>query len=210
MSTFSRFHCLLLIILMPLLAFGQGEKKGPANYVTFGLGVLSHSDGAARYANIFEDHFGLDSTILDFDMADLALQITEGYHLNKYLALEGGLSFLDKSTILANITTGETTTQERFEVKQWGFDLYALGKYPVRRWLTVTGKLGGAYWWSDTERLSNGTERKKNSEGLLLGLGLHSEFNERLLVKLDWTKSEIDKVNYVSRGHIFKGVPALD
>jgi len=199
MSTHLRTHCLLLLLLMPLLVFGQREKKDPANYVVFGLGAPSHSNDSDRYTYMFENHFADIGTATDltFDWAEIGLRVTEGYHVNKYLALEGGLFFLDKSSILANITTTDgTSAQEKFEVKQWGYDLYALGKYPIRPWLTLTGKLGGAYWWSNTERLVTGEKRDKASARLLIGAGLHSAINDRLLVKLDWSKSDIDNVDF--------------
>ncbi|MDJ0837623.1 MAG: porin family protein [Acidobacteriota bacterium] len=180
-----------LLLLLALPALAQGPLDSSNNYIYVQYGDLSYDD-TNRFDVLADSVFQLGESIATIDWSEAALRLTEGYHFNKYVAVEGSLNFLGD-------TEATTTSGRKLDANHLGFALHVVGKYRFHRYLNAFGFIGGQYWRAETKLVGAETEPEKvtnESANISWGLGAYAEVTERMLVRLDWTSSKIDDIDY--------------
>jgi OOP family OmpA-OmpF porin len=112
------------------VASAQGYVVGSIGRTTVDLdkgrldGILTSAGAAALSSNL--------------DKNDTGYKIQLGYQFNPNLAIEGGWIDLGKANYSATFTGGNA----RFDVKASGFNVAALGIFPINDSFSLFGKLG--------------------------------------------------------------------
>lgn len=125
-----------------------------------------------------------------------------GYDFNKYLAIEGGWTYLptskvDGSMTISNILVpGVTTGSGSFKIKNYAFDLMGKVTAPLGDGLSIYAKAGVNYFRSKISSTSgaftgatfdNG-KSKADHWGPVFGVGAQYEIFTNLFVNVDWMR----------------------
>lgn len=149
-----------------------------ANQVVANESFLSHSQpywyagvgiGLGHYDN------GGNATAYDSDRDDLAGSVYLGYQINPYLASELGYQYLGEGE--ANYEQGTVTGDFQQIV------LTARLGYPVTSLFYPYAKIGGAYWFGDSDGLRVGSEQGFSP---VMGVGFEYAFTPRLTGQIEY------------------------
>jgi OOP family OmpA-OmpF porin len=133
-------------------------------------------------------YFGLD--VDGFDASDTAFKAFGGYRANQYFAAE--LEYID----------GGKPEDGGFEIDISGFNLSALGSWPITEQFDVFAKLGVLFW--DAEARGFGDE---SGEDFSYGLGVDFKFGENWAIRGEYQRFEIedtDTADLFSAGVFFR------
>ena len=181
-----------LLLFLTLPVFAQSVLDGSHNYIFVQVGDLNYEDSDHRFQYMADNVFALGEEIASLDWSDEAFRLTEGFHLNKYLAVEGTLNVFGEST-------ATTTSGQQLEARHLGLAMHLAGKYRFHRLLTAFGLIGGQYWVAETKLVGVTTDPHKvtrESANISWGFGAYAEVTETILVRLDWHSSRVDTTDY--------------
>ena len=197
-----------ILAFCAIAAFAQDYHADHPNYLHFRVGSQSFddADAAAFYLKEFTDRFevipaGLQ--VVSLETNDLTIAVTEGYHFNKWVALEGTLSWSGDQDLIA---TGENI-EYRLTSEFFDFELVGLFTWYFKPWLFGYAKAGGNLWSLGFETPPFVTTHEDgpdtletfetNYQGisLALGAGLQVSFNEQYSLALSWDQTKIDDLD---------------
>lgn len=154
----------IIIALIMSSAFAQGF------YIGAGIGNTFYSSEVQDAINQAQE-ISENST---------AWKVFAGYHLYKFLGVEGGYrSFGNISTDVSNVT---------YESKTAGWDVEALGLYQISI-IDLFGKAGVMF--SSTDESASGESTDDSSTNFLWGLGVGAHFGP-VGARLEWESIVVD------------------
>jgi len=123
------------------------------------------------------------------DGKDTAWKIFGGYMFNRHFGVEGAYVNLGEASYSGNFF-GAPVTGGKIEVS--GFNLAALGSYPINEQFSVFGKIGLFLWDAEASDTTGGVpfSAKEDGTDLSFGVGLGYNFTRNLGVRLEWEMVE--------------------
>jgi opacity protein-like surface antigen len=109
-----------------------------------------------------------------FDGSDVGYKVLGGYRFNPYIAAE--LEYFD----------GGSPDDFGVEIDVSGFNLSALGAWPVNEQLDLFAKLGMVSWDAETAGFDD------DGEDLSYGIGLGYGFTENIVVRVEYQRFDIE------------------
>lgn len=203
---------LLISALVAVVPSLQAQNHTPMesttpNYLLFKVSELSWDDDIAYVTHVAADRLGLDTSGgLTRDKASMAFKLTEGYYLNKNVAVEGSAAYVDDGKFL---TTGSDGFDTTIRVKTFTADLTALAIYPFTDKFEGYAQAGAAYYRIDFESLlQDGQKRKTHDTGVepLYGIGLRFKFSDQFMADLQAQQHDLGEfgISFVSLGFGFR------
>ena len=117
----------------------------------------------------------IDDVTTEFD--DVNLRAFLGYQLNRYFAVEGGLSMMPFDDLLSDVADIS------------GMDVSVLAKLPITPRMSAYARLG--YWDWDVSSTYNGTYFDWFGDtDMLYGIGMEYNVSSRFKLRLDATRYE--------------------
>lgn len=161
-------------------AYSQDESRG------FYLG-----GGVGQFNAQIDDVDQVDETIDDWDEDDTAYKFFGGYRLNNFLAIE--LDYINLGEPSGAVVPGRNV-----DASIDGFAPYVVGTIPLGNWFEVYGRLG--YYFYDAslgveDELDNRVEFDEESEDLVYGAGVGARIGERLNVRLEYERFDLQGVD---------------
>lgn len=161
-------------------AYSQDESRG------FYLG-----GGVGQFNAQIDDVDQVDETIDDWDEDDTAYKFFGGYRLNNFLAIE--LDYINLGEPSGAVVPGRNV-----DASIDGFAPYLVGTIPLGNWFEVYGRLG--YYFYDAslgveDELDNRVEFDEESEDLVYGAGVGARIGERLNVRLEYERFDLQGVD---------------
>ena len=119
------------------------------------------------------------------DGKDTAWKIFGGYMFNRHFGVEGAYVNLGEASYSGNFF-GSPVTGGKVEVT--GFNVAALGSYPINEQFSVFGKIGLFLWDAEASDTTGGVpfSAKEDGTDLSFGVGLGYNFTRNLGVRLEW------------------------
>ena len=123
------------------------------------------------------------------DGKDTAWKIFGGYMFNRHFGVEGAYVNLGAASYSGNFF-GSPVTGGKVEVT--GFNVAALGSYPINEQFSVFGKIGLFLWDAEASDTTGGVpfSAKEDGTDLSFGVGLGYNFTRNLGVRLEWEMFE--------------------
>jgi len=123
------------------------------------------------------------------DGKDTAWKIFGGYMFNRHFGVEGAYVNLGEASYSGNFF-GSPVTGGKVEVT--GFNVAALGSYPINEQFSVFGKIGLFLWDAEASDTTGGVpfSAKEDGTDLSFGVGLGYNFTRNLGVRLEWEMFE--------------------
>jgi OOP family OmpA-OmpF porin len=128
------------------------------------------------------------------DSKDNAFKVFGGYMFNRHFGVEG-----------AYVDLGEVSYSGRFgsaavsggKVEMTGFNVAALGSYPVTEAFSVFGKIGLFIWEAEASDTTGGVPFSEKTDGtdISFGLGLNYQFTRNLGVRAEWERFKLDEAD---------------
>jgi len=160
---FKPFFTATLVALAFASAPALSQESGW--YAGVGLGQASHDVDCAGTTSC--------------DDNDTAWKIFGGYQFNKYLGVEVGYTDLGKASLSDAIST------TAFEVK--GFEVLAVGTYPINQQFEIFGKAGFFRWDLDVKDNVFGSISESGTD-FTFGIGAKYNFSKNLGLRLEWQR----------------------
>lgn len=154
----------------------SGMAPETAFYIGAGLGQ-SRADGCGAFRVTFAG---------SCDDKDTTWNIFAGYQFHRNIAVEAG--YLDLGDLKASGTSSGAPFSATGDAK--GFELLAVGIFPVSDNLAVYGKAGFFRWDSDSRVTQGGAVFNTSDKGtdLTLGLGVQFNFTRNLGARAEWQR----------------------
>lgn len=146
-------------------------------YVGAGLGFGKHNDTC-------KESF-INS--IDCDDAGFAWKAYGGARLSPMFGIEGGYRNLGDAKLTGTDGSGNSVSLEK-EIA--GFDVEAVGFFPVSNEIEVFGKAGLMHWEQDVVKSETvkTTTSKDSGTSLLLGAGAQYKMNENTSLRAEWER----------------------
>ena len=199
-------------LILAASSYGQDLK----NYFEVQVSSLSFDQPEQRIGELLTGGpFNFDLSFVDgyvTDTPDLGVKVVEGMSIHKYFALEGAFAWYGEFG--ANFTaedlvvdddglTGETVIKDfSYKARAYGFQLTALAQYPIKKWLSVFVKGGGALWRMETSLKPNkaGQIRRRDdtSASPLFGAGVRLTIRNSISLSASWEQTEVAEIDLSS------------
>lgn len=139
------------------------------------------------------------------DGKDTAWKIFGGYMFNRHFGLEAAYVNLGEVTYSGSFF-GSPVTGGKVEVT--GFNISALGSYPVNEQFSVFGKIGLFLWDAEASDTTGGVPFSATDDGvdLSFGIGVGYYFTRNLGVRAEWEFFETSNAdaNLISIGLLWR------
>jgi OmpA-OmpF porin, OOP family len=132
--------------LLSVAKSGHAQENVKGFYVGGSVGLLEGSDldsGAIEQALASQ---GLAVRPTSVENNDGGWKLFAGYRFNRYLAVEGGYTYLGEYAFAGQVIIDPGTVDADFEAYDW--NAFAVGILPLGQRFDVFGKLGIGYWTS--------------------------------------------------------------
>ena len=125
------------------------------------------------------------------DGKDTAFKVFGGYMFNRHFGVEGAYVDLGEVTYSGSFF-GSPVTGGRVETT--GFNVAALGSYPVTEEFSVFGKIGLFFWEAEASDTTGGVPFSAKTDGtdISFGLGVNYHFTRNLGVRAEWERFKLD------------------
>ncbi len=158
------------------------------------LGTTSIATAGAgdTYAGVSVGNASPDLSGINLDSA-IGWKIFGGYALNDVLAVEGGY-----------ISFGEMDGPLASSVEPTGFEVAAVGNFPINSQFSLFGKVGLLAW--DTKVISfSGVSSTTTDTDVFFGLGGQYEISGNLAVRASWERYTMDDldIDFLSASAVF-------
>jgi OmpA-OmpF porin, OOP family len=143
----------------------------------------------------------IDSEITDglitsgsVDGKDTAFKVFGGYMFNRHFGVEGAYVNLGEVSYSGDFF-GLPVTGGKVEVS--GFNVAALGSYPITEQFSVFGKIGLFIWESEASDTTGGLPFSNQADGtdISFGIGVGYNFTRNLGVRAEWERFKLDDVD---------------
>ena len=139
------------------------------------------------------------------DGKDTAWKIFGGYMFNRHFGLEAAYVNLGEVSYSGNFF-GSPVTGGKVEVT--GFNISALGAYPVNEQFSIFGKIGLLRWEAEASDTTGGVPFSATDDGvdLSFGIGVGYNFTRNLGVRAEWEFFETSNAdaNLISIGLLWR------
>jgi hypothetical protein len=147
--------------------------------------------GVGQFNAQIDDVDDIDATVDDWDDDDTAYKFFAGYRMNRFLALE--LDYINLGEPSGTVVPGFNV-----DASVDGFAPYVVGTIPLGRWFEVYGRLG--YYFYDAtvgveDEINGRVELDEESEDLVYGAGIGANIGERLNVRFEYEKFDLQGVD---------------
>ncbi len=135
--------------------------------------------------NASPDSSGIDSAV--------GWKIFGGYALNEILAVEGGY-----------VSFGEMDSSATSSIEPTGFEVAAVGNFPINSQFSLFGKVG-LLAWDTKNNFPNGGSDNTTGTDVLFGVGGQYEISGNLAVRASWERYSMDNldVDFLSASAVF-------
>lgn len=125
------------------------------------------------------------------DGKDTAFKVFGGYMFNQYFGVEGAYVNLGEVSYSGTFS-GLPVTGGKVELM--GFNIAALGSYPVTPEFSVFGKIGLFVWEAKASDTTAGAPFSAKNDGndVSFGLGVGYNFTRNLGVRAEWERFKLD------------------
>jgi len=134
-----------------------------------------------------------------------AFKIFGGYMFNQHFGVEGAYVSLGDVSYSGSFQ-GAAVTGGKVEVS--GFNVAALGSYPVTEQFSVFGKIGLFIWDAEANDTTGGVPFSGKTDGtdISVGVGVGYDFTRNLGVRAEWERFKLDDAdaNLISVGLVWK------
>ena len=154
----------------------------------------------------------IDSEITDglitsgsVDGKDTGFKVFGGYMFNRHFGVEGAYVNLGEVSYSGDFF-GLPVTGGKVEVS--GFNVAALGSYPITEQFSVFGKIGLFIWEVEASDTTGGVpfSAKEDGTDISFGVGLGYNFTRNLGVRLEWERFKVEAVSKADADLISLGV----
>ncbi len=147
--------------------------------------------GVGQFNAQIDDVDEVDETIEGWDEDDTAYKFFAGYRLNGFLAFE--LDYINLGEPSGAVVPGFNV-----DASIDGFAPYVVGTIPLGDWFEIYGRLG--YFFYDAtlgveDELGGRAEFDEESEDLVYGAGIGANIGERLNLRLEYEKFDLEGVD---------------
>lgn len=145
---------------------------------------IAAADASDAYAGVNVGEASLDSSGFD---STISWKFFVGYAFNDILTVEGGyVSFgeMDGPTEL-----GATTS-----LKSTGFEVTAIGNFPINSQFSLFGKVGLLTWGAESNN-PNITGSLNSGTDVFFGVGGRYEISDNLAVRASWESYSMDEAD---------------
>ena len=126
--------------------------------------------------------------------SDIGLKAFAGYSFNETFSLEGGYFNMGRFATVNGTITAPTAATFSGKIEGQGFNLDAVGTFPLANGFSFLGRAGGAYFQTKASATvtagslggySNATSNKFVPE---LGIGAQYDFTKSVAARLEWQR----------------------
>ncbi len=171
------------------------------------LGTTSIATAGAgdTYAGVSIGNASPDSS--GFDSA-IGWKIFGGYELNEILAVEGGyVSFGEMDGPVIPVIVGTNIVNVSTSAEPTGFELAAVGNFPINSQFSVFGKVGLLAWDFKVTASALGQSASESTTGtdVFYGVGGQYEISGNLAVRASWERYTIEDgdIDFLSASAVF-------
>lgn len=128
------------------------------------------------------------------DSKDNAFKVFGGYMFNRHFGVEG--AYVDLGEVsYSGFFFGSPVTGGKVEAT--GFNVAALGSYPVTEEFSVFGKIGLFIWEAEASDTTGGVPFSAKTDGtdISFGLGVNYQFTRNLGVRAEWERFKLDEAD---------------
>jgi OOP family OmpA-OmpF porin len=149
------------------------------------------SDGFYLGAGAGQATIEIDDNEVDFDQDDFGWKAFAGYRFGSYFGVEGGYVSLGEPD--------DTVLGVDIEVDADGWDLFAVGFWPIGTRWDLFGKVGFIAWSADVKGSFEGISVSDDQDGedLAFGLGVGWNMNDHFSFRGEWEYFDIDDTDEV-------------
>jgi OOP family OmpA-OmpF porin len=128
------------------------------------------------------------------DSKDNAFKVFGGYMFNRHFGVEG--AYVDLGEVSYSGSFGSAAVNGG-KVETTGFNVAALGSYPVTEEFSVFGKIGLFIWEAEASDTTGGVPFSQKTDGtdISFGLGLNYQFTRNLGVRAEWERFKLDEAD---------------
>jgi len=167
---------------------------------SLGTTSIATADAGNAYAGVSAGNASPDSN--GFDSAT-GWKIFGGYKLNEILAVEGGYtSFgeMDGPNVFRGMFGGSSRS-----VEPTGFEVAAIGNFPINSQLSLFGKVGLLAWDIETSASDSTGSFSNTGTDVFFGLGGQYEISGNLAVRANWESYSMDSfdIDFLSASAVF-------
>jgi OOP family OmpA-OmpF porin len=128
------------------------------------------------------------------DSKDNAIKVFGGYMFNRHFGVEG--AYVDLGEVSYSGSFGSAAVNGG-KVETTGFNVAALGSYPVTEEFSVFGKIGLFIWEAEASDTTGGVPFSEKTDGtdISFGLGLNYQFTRNLGVRAEWERFKLDEAD---------------
>jgi OOP family OmpA-OmpF porin len=150
--------------------------------------------GSIGQSDIDSDITGGLITSGSVDGKDTAFKVFGGYMFNRHFGVEGAYVDLGEVSYSGDFF-GLPVTGGKVEVS--GFNVAALGSYPITEQFSVFGKIGLFIWEAEASDTTGGVpfSAKEDGRDISFGVGVGYNFTRNLGVRLEWERFKLDEAD---------------
>jgi OOP family OmpA-OmpF porin len=128
------------------------------------------------------------------DGKDTAFKLFSGYMFNRHFGVEGAYVDLGEVSYSGNFGAA-LVSGGKVEVS--GFNVAALGSYPISEQFSVFGKIGLFIWEAEASDVTAGVPFTTANDGtdLSFGIGVSYNFTRNLGVRAEWERFKVELFN---------------
>jgi OmpA-OmpF porin, OOP family len=184
--------CSVAAAFAPAGAFAQQRTAGAGWYSGLSVGgsQIGLNDNALPVA-------GATATSLTKDESSTGFKLFGGYRYNQNFALEGGYTDLGKFNARRDVTAPVIGSISR-DMKTSGFDLAAVGIFPIQNGFSLFGKIGAMYTMTRSSISINGAllpaagltdlSPRRSEWNPKFGIGAGYDFSSGLGLRLEYER----------------------
>lgn len=137
---------------------------------------------------------GLITSEARVDSKDTAFKVFGGYMFNRHFGVEGAYVDLGEVSYSGSFFGSPVTGGK---VEATGFNVAALGSYPVTEEFSVFGKIGLFIWEAEASDTTAGVPFSAKTDGtdISFGLGVNYQFTRNLGVRAEWERFKLDEAD---------------
>jgi OmpA-OmpF porin, OOP family len=199
----TRFLAAAVVALSGLITASQASAQAQQSAAGFYVG------GSLGQSNFDKDIVSGLIASGRVDTSDTGYKFFGGYQFNRNVGLEVAYVDLGKASYSGSyVDNGQTVIVTDGKVEVTGFNLSAVGAWPVSPNFDVFGKIGFLAWEDKASDISGGIPFSDTIDGtdLSFGFGANWHLTKNVRFRLEWERFRVDKTDadLFSIGAVYK------